>query len=91
MWDSARVRRSLLLMAFVLLVLIDLSIVPTAVLLIALGAIFSLVGHGLLFLPMAVFAVALGAGFVWLTVIVGKAAFGPAVEPPSRDAFGREQ
>jgi hypothetical protein len=65
-------RRSWLFLAFAVLIFIDISILPMAVLLIYLGAILAPVDHGSWF-PLTVFSAVVGAGLIWLTVIVGKA------------------
>jgi membrane protein implicated in regulation of membrane protease activity len=64
-------RRLWLLLAFTLLVLIDLSILPTIVLWIFVGSI--LTTHGAPFLTSVLLAAALGAGLLWLTFVVGRA------------------
>ena len=64
-------RRLWLLLVFMLLVLIDLSILPTIVLWVFVGSI--LTTHGAPFLASILLAVALGAGLLWLTFVVGRA------------------
>jgi len=64
-------RRLWLLLAFTLLVLIDLSILPTIVLWVFVGSI--LTTHGAPFLVSILLAAALGAGLLWLTFVVGRA------------------
>jgi hypothetical protein len=64
-------RRLWLLLAFSLLVLIDLSILPPIVLWIFVGSI--LTTHGAPFLVSSLLAAALGGGLLWLTFVVGRA------------------
>ncbi len=64
-------RRLWLLLAFTLLVLIDLSILPTIVLWVFVGSI--LTTHGAPFLASILLAAALGAGLSWLTFVAGRA------------------
>ncbi len=77
-------RRLWLLMALVILVLIDLSVVPTIVLWIYLGSILTL--HGAPFLASIVLSFVFGAGLIWLTFVVGRAwqrSPRPRAAPPS--------
>jgi hypothetical protein len=64
-------RRLWLLLAFVVLVLIDLSILPMLALWIFLGSI--LTTHGAPFLSSIVLTAALGAGLIGLTFVTGRA------------------
>jgi hypothetical protein len=64
-------RRLWLLLAFALLVLIDLSILPTIVLWIFVGSI--LTTHGASFLVSIALAAVLGAGLIGLTFVVARA------------------
>lgn len=64
-------RRLWLLLAFAVLVLIDLSILPTVVLWIFAGSI--LTTHGAPFLASIVMAAVLGAALIGLTFVVGRA------------------
>ncbi len=66
-------RRLWLLMAFVSLVLIDISIVPTAVLWIVVGSDLDLSSHSGSALPSVVLTVVLVAGLIGLTFTVGRA------------------
>jgi hypothetical protein len=67
----AHMRRLWLLMAFVLLVLIDLSILPTILLWVFVGSL--LTAHGAPFLVSIVLALLLAAALIGLTFSVGRA------------------
>ncbi len=78
-------RRLWLLMALVVLVLIDASILPTILIWVYLGSVLSM--HGAPFLASVVFAGLLGAGLIGLTFVVGRAwrrSPRPTAAPPSR-------
>jgi hypothetical protein len=60
-------------MAFVILVLIDLSIVPLAILWIFVGSIVASSSHTGSVLPSIVLAVVLAAALIGLTFVVGRA------------------
>jgi len=60
-------------MAFVILVLIDLSIVPVAILWIFVGSILASNAHAGSVLPSVVLAVLLSAALIGLTFLVGRA------------------
>lgn len=60
-------------MAFVALVLVDLSAVSQTLMMIELAGIFGAVGHGAMWLPAVAIALGLTAALLWLTVVVWKA------------------
>ena len=64
-------RRLWLLLALMVLVFIDISILPMIVLWIFVGSIMTT--HGASFLASIVMAAVLGAGLVGLTFVVGRA------------------
>lgn|ERR1700677_3073609 len=67
-------RRLWLLLAFAILVVIDLSILPTLVLGVFAGSLLTAGSHqGRSFLPVMATAVVLGAMFIGLTFVVGRA------------------
>ena len=71
-WNNPRMRRVLLIATFVIVVLLDLAIVPTAVLFLFLGTVLTGVSHGAS-VPMAILGLLLAAIPVALTVVLGKA------------------
>ena len=70
-------RRVLLITTFVTLVLLDLALVPTALLLLVLGTALTGVSHGAS-VPMAILGLLLAAIPVTVTVILGKTIWGRA-------------
>jgi membrane protein implicated in regulation of membrane protease activity len=67
-------RRLWLLLAFAILVVIDLSILPTLVLAVFAGSLLTAGSHqGGSFLPAMAIAVMFGAMFIGLTYVVGRA------------------
>ncbi len=79
------VRRTLLIAVLVVLLLIDASLIPMAVMLVLLGGLFTFTVHGLhagSWLPMILLSLALVGGLVWLTIVVARAAL---LRPRSAD------
>ena len=74
-------RRVLLIAALVVLLLIDISILPMALLLISLGGAFASVGLGGPWLPLTIFSVVVGGGLIWLITIAAKALRCPRLAP----------
>jgi hypothetical protein len=70
--ESRRLRRILLIAAFVLLLLVDLWGVSQLLALIGLALVFSVAHHGGMWVPSVVIAVALNASLIWLTIIMGR-------------------
>ncbi len=66
-------RRMLLIAALVVLLFLDISLLPMALLLIIIGGAFGSVGQGGHWLPLSVFSLLLGATLIWLTIIVWRA------------------
>jgi hypothetical protein len=72
-----------LLMAFVILVLIDLSLLPMVVIGITAGSTLAPAGHRSASLPAIALAVVLGVGLMGLTFVVGRAWHrAPLPKPP---------
>lgn len=77
-------RRLWLLMAFVALILIDLSLLPVVVIGISAGSTLAPAGHQGASLPAIAFAVVVAAGLIGLTFVVGRAWHrAPLPRPPS--------
>ena len=64
----------LLFVAFAGLVIIDVSILPTAFLIVYLGAAFASAGIGVL-IPATIFFLVLSAGLIFVTFLVGRVLF----------------
>jgi hypothetical protein len=75
-------RRAALIGAFVVLLLLDFAIVPMAFMLIVLGVGLGVIAHITGMLPLGLFSLVLSGVLIWLTYVVGKAAF--VVAPPER-------
>jgi hypothetical protein len=67
------VQRVLLVVAFVALILVDLSAVSQTLMMIGLAGIFGAVGHGAMWLPAVAIALTLTAALLWLTAVVWRA------------------
>jgi hypothetical protein len=78
LWDNLSMRRGLLLLAFVLLILLDLMFVGRTLAALGLTIGVSMLGHGplgngwVVLVPIVMLDLALASGLIWLTVAVGK-------------------
>jgi hypothetical protein len=74
MCNTACVRHTFLIVAFVTLIILDVMGVFWLVGIVGLGAVFGLSGHGGMWVPSLVIGVVADATLIWLTIIVGKKA-----------------
>jgi hypothetical protein len=66
-------QRFLLICAFVLLLILDVSVVSQTLLFAVLEVAFGSVGHVWVMVPLLVVSAAAGAALIWLTMLVWKA------------------
>jgi hypothetical protein len=72
MCDTVCVRHIILIVAFVTLIVLDLTGVFWLVGIGGLGAVFALSGHGGMWVPSLIIGAVVDAILLWLTFIVGR-------------------